>query len=49
MDVFNFYFDILFDCPVGERKANCPINDVIHLDFIDRFEWFISLSEEKRN
>ena len=43
MDDYVFY-GILFDCPAGERFANCPIKRIKHFSFKDRVQWFESLN-----
>jgi hypothetical protein len=43
-------YGIFFDCPYKNRSGDCVVNQVIHLSYKERLDWFnkIYLSCSKR-
>jgi len=41
-------YGLAFDCPYLDRKENCPMLEVEHLSFSEKFLWIKNLSQDEK-
>lgn len=42
-------YGILYNCPAGKRRTDCPLKKVGHLSFQAKLTWLEKLEQEKKN
>lgn len=48
MKDFSEFYGILFGCPVGDRRQDCPLIRFENLSFKEKIQWFDKLSNEEK-
>jgi len=46
-DFTNFY-GVLYNCPVGDRCKDCPIEKTENISFMDKLKWFDNLCDGEK-
>lgn len=41
-------YGLAFDCPYLDRKDNCPMQEVEHLPFSEKYLWIKNLSQDEK-
>lgn len=42
------HYGLAFDCPYLGRKDNCPMQEVEHLTFSEKYLWIKNLSQDEK-
>jgi hypothetical protein len=48
MNEDNQLYGLAFDCPYLDRKDNCPMLEVEHLTFGEKYLWIKNLSQDEK-
>lgn len=48
MDFENELIGCAYDCPVQDRKTDCPFNEIVHLKFKEKVIWMRSIEKRKK-
>jgi hypothetical protein len=49
MNNFSAFYGVLYECPAGNRLADCPIYGMDHISFKEKIEWFENLSDAEKS
>jgi hypothetical protein len=49
MNKYILFYGNLYECPAGIRRKSCPLYNLGHLSFEEKYKWFSSLTEKEKD